>query len=218
MRILITGAAGNLGSHLVRHLLPSRHEIRAVIHRMPLPADIADAPWMEVCRADLAQPATLCAACAGVDCIVHLAGVLFAPQPARFLPTTNVEYVRNLLEAAPSAGVRKFILVSFPHAEGETTPQDPASNRLDRTSDVIHFRTRLQAERLVLQAHSDVQPVVVRAGLVYGRGVKLIEAARWLLRHRMMAIWRKPTWVHLIALPDFLSALQAAIEKEDESG
>ena len=44
MRVLITGAAGNLGSHLVRHLLPSRHEIRAVIHRMPLPADIADAP------------------------------------------------------------------------------------------------------------------------------------------------------------------------------
>ena len=63
-----------------------------------------------------------------------------------------------------------------------------------------------------------MKTIVVRAGVVYGRGVKLIEAARWLLRHRMMAIWRKPTWVHLIALSDFLSALQAAIEKEDASG
>jgi len=97
MRVLITGAAGNLGSHLVRHLLPSRHDIRAVIHRTPLPPEIADAPRVEVCRANLAQRASLYAACAGVDCIVHLAGVLFGPQPARFLPTTNVQYVRNLL-------------------------------------------------------------------------------------------------------------------------
>jgi nucleoside-diphosphate-sugar epimerase len=173
---------------------------------------------VEVCRADLAQPATLTTACAGIDCIVHLAGVLFAPQPARFLPITNVQYVRNLLDAAQSAGVSKFILVSFPHVEGETTPENPASNRLDRTSEVVHFRTRLEAERVVLQAHGDVQPVVVRAGVVYGRDVKLIEAARWLLRHRLMAIWRRSTWIHLIALPDLLTGLQAAIEKEDASG
>jgi len=33
-----------------------------------------------------------------------------------------------------------------------------------------------------------------------------------------MAIWRKPTWAHLIALPDFLAALQSAIEGEGVRG
>ena len=61
-------------------------------------------------------------------------------------------------------------------------------------------------------------PVALRAGMVYGRGVLMIEAARWLARHRLLAVWRKPTWNHLISLPDFLSAIRAAIEGTIVSG
>ncbi len=215
MRILITGAAGNLGTFCVRHLSSTPHRLRLLVHRTPLAAGIADLPSVETSRADLDDPSTLAAACDGVDCIVHLAGVLFAPKPEEFLPRTNVGYVRNLLQAALAAGVRRFVLVSFPHAEGETTPEHPATDRLDAESPVIHFRTRLAAERALLDsaAGTGTVPVVVRAGVVYGRGIKLTEGARRLLRYRALAIWRKPTWVHLIALPDFLLALQAAIEK-----
>jgi uncharacterized protein YbjT (DUF2867 family) len=39
MRLLITGAAGNLGSRLARSLLDSRHELRLMVHRRPLPFD-----------------------------------------------------------------------------------------------------------------------------------------------------------------------------------
>jgi nucleoside-diphosphate-sugar epimerase len=169
---------------------------------------------------DLARPETLQQACAGIDCIVHLAGVLFAPLPERFLARTNVGYVKDLVKAAKAAGVRKFVLVSFPHAEGETTPDHPAVGRLDATPEVIHFRTRLEAERVLIEATKDgpMVAVVFRAGIVYGKGVRLIEAARWMLRHHLLAVWRKPTWAHLIALPDFLTALQAAIELESARG
>ena len=61
-------------------------------------------------------------------------------------------------------------------------------------------------------------PVALRAGMVYGRGVLMIEAAYWLLRHRLMAVWREPTWEHLVALPDFLKATTAAIEGVNVSG
>jgi len=220
VNILITGASGNLGSRVARHLLSSPHQLCLALHKSPLPSDLASHPNVSVRKVDLAEPETLPQACAGVDCVVHFGGVLFAPLPERFLPKTNVGYVQNLVEAAKHAGVRKFVLASFPHVEGETTPDRPALGRLDATSNVLHFHTRPEAESFLLGACEDssMVPVVFRAGIVYGRGIKLIEGARWMLRHRVMAVWKKPTWAHLIALPDFLAALQCAIEGQSVRG
>jgi nucleoside-diphosphate-sugar epimerase len=220
VNILITGAAGNLGSRVARHLLSSPHQLHLAWHESPLPSDLSAHANVSVRRVDLAERETLRQACAGIDCVVHFAGVLFAPLPERFLPKTNVGYVKSLVEAAGNAGVRKFVLVSFPHVEGETTPDRPAVGRLDATSNVVHFRTRLEAERYLLETckASSMVPVVFRAGIVYGKGTKLVEGARWMLRHRLMAVWKKPTWAHLIALPDFLAALQCAIEGENVRG
>ncbi|MGE0405709.1 MAG: NAD-dependent epimerase/dehydratase family protein [Candidatus Korobacteraceae bacterium] len=220
MRVLITGAAGNLGSLLTRHLLRTPIDLRLTIHKTPLPSDLAAAPGLTVFAANLHESRGLAEVCANVDCVVHLAGVLFAPNPHEFLPRTNVGFVRNLLDAAIAAGVSKFILVSFPHTEGETTPDNPARERLDRCPEVIHFQTRLAAERLVMERcqQAGVVPVICRAGVVYGRGVKLTEAALWLLRHRLLAVWRKSTWVHLISLPDFLQAVQLVIESDAALG
>ena len=213
MRVLITGAAGNLGSRISRHLA-KKHDLRLLIHKSVLPADLVGLPNVSACRGDLAEVSSLYSACAAVDCVIHLAGVLFAPNPESFLPHTNLEYVQNLIKAAKLGGVRKFILVSFPHVEGETTPEHPATDRLDATSQVVHFRTRLEAEKIVLGAAENFVPVILRSGVVYGKGIKLIEAARWLLRYRMLAVWRRPTWIHLIALPDFLAVTEAAVEKD----
>ncbi len=220
MKILITGAAGNLGSMLGRHLLGGPHELNLMVHRRPLPFDVSAYPNARVFAADLAAPATLAAALAGVDCVVHFAGVLFAPRPERFLPTTNVAYVENLSAAARAAGVAKFILISFPHVEGETTPTAPATGRLDGAPASVHARTRLAAEKVVLAAGADerMTPAIIRAGMIYGRGVLMLEAARWLMRRRLFAVWRRPTWVHLLALPDFLSCLVAAIERPSVHG
>ena len=54
--------------------------------------------------------------------------------------------------------------------------------------------------------------------MIYGRGVLMIEAARRLMRRRLMAVWRRPTWIHLLALPDFLRCVVAALQKPEASG
>jgi nucleoside-diphosphate-sugar epimerase len=220
MKVLITGAAGNLGSRLARHLLATNHQVRLLVHKTELPSELGSSPSVTVYRADLASPGTLRPACADADCIVHLAGVLFAPRPEEFLPKTNIGFVQNLLCAAQHSKVRKFILVSFPHVEGETSPGHPATERLNCSTDVVHFRTRLGAERLLLEQceGTPITPVILRAGVVYGQGIKLIEAARRLLQYRLLAIWQKPTWIHLVSLPDFLAAVVAAIENERARG
>jgi nucleoside-diphosphate-sugar epimerase len=220
MRILITGAAGNLGSMLARHLLPSDHELHLLIHRTALPFEAADEGKVSVFRADLGDPDSLHPACSGVDCIVHFAGVLFAPRPERFLPVTNVTYVKNLVSVALRLGVQKLILISFPHVEGASTPDRPALGLPDGHPASVHAQTRLAAEQHLTQqaAGTGMVPVVLRSGMIYGRGVLMIEAAHWLLAHRLLGVWRKPTWIHLIALPDFLACTVAAIEGTHVSG
>jgi nucleoside-diphosphate-sugar epimerase len=220
MKVLISGAAGNLGSRLARSLADSPHHLRLMVHRRPLPFDPAPFPRISVCRADLEDPESLAKACEDVDCVVHLAGILFRPRPESFLPRTNTTYAANLATAAMDAGVGKFVLISFPHVEGETTPNRPATDRLDQKPDSIHARTRLAAERNLFEECRDgrMTPVVLRAAMVYGRGVLMIEAARWLLQHRLLGVWRRPTWNHLIALPDFLRGVTAAIESEQARG
>ena len=220
MKILISGAAGNLGSRLARSLVDSPHELRLMVHRSSLPFDTAPFPRVSTCRADLEDPSSLGRACEGVDCVVHLAGVLFRPRPEAFLPRTNSGYAANLVTAAIEAGAGKFVLISFPHVEGNTSPDHPATDRLDRNPPSVHARTRLEAEKNLFEKcrTGRMVPVVLRAGMVYGRGVLMIEAARWLLRRRLLGVWRRPTWNHLLALPDFLRGVTAAIESEEARG
>jgi nucleoside-diphosphate-sugar epimerase len=220
VNVLITGAAGNLGSNLARYLLSSPHNLRLLIHHKELPFDITGFQNVSVYRANLEVPKTLFEPCTNIDCIVHFAGILFAPMPEKFLPKTNYEYVKNLVASAQAAGVKKFILISFPHVEGESFPDKPARGRLEGNPTSVHAKTRLAAEKYLFEVceGNEMVPVSLRSGLIYGRGVLMIEAARWLLKHHLLAVWKKPTWIHLMALPDFLSCVKSAIEGKSVSG
>jgi len=217
---LITGAAGNLGSLLARHLAPGGHDLRLMVHRRPLPPDLLAAANVHPIRADLADPATLGPAVMGAEVVVHFAGVLFAPRPERFLPETNTRWFANLVTAALEARVGRVILISFPHVEGPTSVEQPANGRLDREPISIHAQTRLEEERLLIERarSSETTPIVLRLGAVYGRGILMVEAARWLARRRLLAVWPDPTWVQLVATSDYLKATEAAIVKPHVQG
>jgi nucleoside-diphosphate-sugar epimerase len=213
--ILITGAAGNLGSLLARHLIAGRHHVRLMYHTTPLPADLMSAPGVECVRADLADPRTLPPAVAGVDAIVHFAGVLFRPRPERFLPETNTKWFSNLLTAALEASVGRVILMSFPQVEGPTSVEQPATGRLDRTPISVHAQTRLEEERLLFARTRDTTmiPIVLRLGMIYGRGILMIDTARWLATRRLLGVWREPTLLQLLSTVDYLHATEAALTK-----
>lgn len=218
--VLITGAAGNLGSHLARHLSNLGVQLRLMVHHTPLPVDLRPQRGIEVVEADLGRPETLAPAVVGVRSIVHFAGVLFEPNPERFLHRTNTEYVANLAAASARAGVDRFMLVSFPHVEGPTTSDNPAIGRLDQTPVSVHAQTRLMAERVLFKQaeESSLRPVILRCGTVYGPRVKMVEAACWLLRRSLIAVWPGGTEYHFLSLPDLLNLLAQAIAKEGVEG
>ena len=221
MVIAITGAAGNLGSLLSRHLLHStNHDLRLLIHQRDVSLDLRGQERAPAFRCDLAKPDTLLSALDGVDCIVHFAGVLFKAHPERFLPTTNTAYFQNLLDASIKRKVRRIILISFPHVEGCSTPETPATGKLNGQPASAHARTRLEEEKLLFAAGEQhgFEAVSLRVGMVYGRGILMVDAARWLAKRRLLGIWHEPTWIHLISTDDFLAATAAAASRENIRG
>ena len=219
-RVLITGAAGNLGSRLAGRLAGAVEHVRAMIHCRPLPAGLVSNPAIERVQADLARPETLPACLDGVDAVVHFAGVLFRARPERFLPRTNTEWFSHLLDAAIAAHVSRVVLVSFPHVEGPTTPDHPATDRLDGHPISAHARTRLEEERILYQrtTGTGTVPVILRSATVYGKGILMVEAARRLARLRLLGVWREPTGYHFLQIDDFLDAATAAVLNEDVRG
>jgi nucleoside-diphosphate-sugar epimerase len=214
--VCITGAAGNLGSLTTRDLLSNTDwSLRLMVHRKSLAYAYDPSRAREV-RCDLGDPTTLRAALEGVDEVVHYAGVLFQANPGKFLPTTNTGYFRNLVAECKRAGVKRIVLVSFPHVEGETTPDSPATTRLDGTPESHHARTRLEEEKILLGEYP--QGVVLRVGMVYGRGILMPDAARWFARRRLLGVWRKQTWIHLISRDDYLTVVRNTLANETASG
>jgi len=116
MKILITGGAGFIGSHLAEQLLTSGHHVRVLDNlstgkRSNLPADDV----LEFIQGDIRDINAVQAAVNGVDAIVHLAAVA-SVQASVDDPlsthATNFDGTLNLLEAARHAGVRRFLYAS----------------------------------------------------------------------------------------------------------
>lgn len=151
MKILITGAAGNLGGLLAKHLSnDSQILLHLMMHKKNICEELRNKTNIQIFKADLAQPETLIPVVKDVDVIVHFAGVLFKHHPEKFLPLTNTMYFKNLLDTAIQCKTRRIILISFPHVEGETTISNPAKGCLNRNPDSVHAKTRLRKKNIYL--------------------------------------------------------------------
>jgi nucleoside-diphosphate-sugar epimerase len=216
--ILITGAAGNLGSLLARYILENEKDLSLILmqHRKKVPGDISGNLRAQVRNADLSVTKTLHECLDGADVIVHFAGVLFKAGPEKFLPETNTRYFKNLVDVANQKNIKRIILISFPHVEGPTSRKNPATGRLDGRPVSVHARTRLEEEQFLFKNIEN--PVSLRVGMVYGKGILMIDAAEWFARRRLLGVWQTSTDIHLISKTDFCRAVVAAVKNESAKG
>jgi dihydroflavonol-4-reductase len=108
MKVLITGATGLLGSHLIKELQQRNEEIRALV----LPAENADnllKQGIQVVRGDITDACSLEPAVKDIELIFHLAGMMGVWRPLADYRLVNVKGSENLYKAAQRAGVRRYI-------------------------------------------------------------------------------------------------------------
>ena len=124
------------------------------------------------------------------------------------------------METAIEQKVKRIILISFPHVEGETTPEQPACGSLNKKPISSHAQTRLEEEKQLFEKcrENNIEAISLRVGMVYGKGILMIDAAQWFARHYLLGVWKKPTFIHLISKDDFVQSLEAAILKPQIEG
>jgi dTDP-L-rhamnose 4-epimerase len=142
-RILITGGAGFIGSHLARHLLRQGHEVRALdrldpqVHPERERPDYLDAE-VELIQGDVRDPAAVKEALTGVDAVVHLAARVGVGQSMYEIAnycSVNTVGTGVLLEALIERPVRRLVVASSMSIYGEglyTTVEGRVAEAIER--------------------------------------------------------------------------------------
>src|SRR5262245_1066713 len=98
MKALVTGAAGFIGSHVVERLAAAGHSVRGLIRRPDQEPFIRSLGGVPV-RGDVTQPASLRAAAAGMDAIIHVAARVTDWGNWSEFEAATVQGTRNTLQA-----------------------------------------------------------------------------------------------------------------------
>jgi uronate dehydrogenase len=112
-RVLLTGAAGGIGTHLRKLLPPIYPDL--VLSDIRSPEDLD--PSETFVQADIAKPAEIERACEGVEGIIHLGGQS-GEAPWEAILQANIVGCYNLFEAARKKGAKRVIFASSNHAVG----------------------------------------------------------------------------------------------------
>ena len=172
-RVLITGATGFLGRAVAEALGRAGYGVLRGARVVPAAVG-ADESW--VGYGDVGPATRWDEALAGVDTVVHLAGLAHLPDAAaaaaESFTRVNAEGTARLASAAVGTGVRRLVLVSSALVHGEASPGRPFTDVDAPAPASPYARSKLDSERRLMAAArgSDLQWVILRPPMVYGAG------------------------------------------------
>jgi nucleoside-diphosphate-sugar epimerase len=174
MKVLITGATGLLGGHLIKELQQRGEDIRALV----LPVENTDKLEKQdvgIVRGDITDASTLGPAVEDVELIFHLAGMMGVWRPLADYRLVNVTGSENLYKAAQKAGVRRYVHTSSHTVYGLGYGRFLTENDALRPDPDPYSLTKAEGDRLMrrLMLNSNVETVILRPGTFFGPGDRL---------------------------------------------
>jgi nucleoside-diphosphate-sugar epimerase/predicted dehydrogenase len=221
--VLVTGASGFLGRHVVAALRERGHRVRAMV-RFPGAAD--DWDDVEEVAATLGDDASITSALAGVSAVVHCAARVARGGSRADFFQDNVRGTTHLLEAARAAGVERFVHVSSiavygvpsrPGPVAEDAGYDPHPERRG-----AYTWSKLEADRAVLEwgRRAGLATVTLRPGILVGPDGPRFTARLSLgrVRDRVLIVGRPGARLPLCHVADAARAAASAVTAAGASG
>jgi len=173
MKLLITGATGFIGRHLLSRLLEEGYSVSATA-RSEADAQSLNQRGVNTTQIDLLSTNNLQPLVRGHDCVIHCAAHVGLWGPKSLYENLNIQLTQRLLEAATQESVRKFIYMSC--ANVVLNDPGPIENATEDMTICHHDSLRYayskaHAEQLVLSSSSrSLSTIALRPALVWGSG------------------------------------------------
>lgn len=227
MRVLVTGATGFLGTHLVERLVKAGHRVRALARTAPTSARPAGPGEVEYVAASLEDRGQVRAALDGVEAIYHLAGLVsFKPDDGRKMYALHVDCTRELLKDVQALGTRpRFILASTSGAiavsrtEAIGTEEDPYP--IEVVGRWPYYLSKIYEEKLCLETcrRAQIPLVVLNPSLLLGPGDERLSSTWTVMRFLQRDIPALPGGgISFADVRDVADAAVAALTRGDLYG
>lgn len=207
--ILVTGATGFIGSHLVEMLLARGEAVRALVRRR------SSLPAVDVVYGDVVSGAGLEQALRDIQVVIHLAGATKALRPADYY-TANVKGTEMLARAIAGRPIR-LVHVSSLAAAGPSSSGIPIAEDADPRPVTHYGKSKLEAEYAVRALRPDA--VIVRPPVVYGpRDTDVLQVLKPISRGWALQITGAERWFSAIYVRDLVEGLLAAARSPGAAG
>ncbi|RLI78455.1 hypothetical protein DRP07_11040 [Archaeoglobales archaeon] len=216
-KVLVTGATGFTGSHLVRRLLKEGYAVRAFIRKRSskLPSGI------EIVMGDLRDKDSIVKAVKGIDIIFHVAAQ-FQDYRAKdkVYWEVNVEGTKYLLEEALKNDIERFIHCSTVGVLGDVK-EIPANEDTPPNPGDIYQITKYEAEKLALEYYKKhgLPVVVIRPAGIYGPGdMRLLKLFKLISENKFVMFGNGDKLYHLTYIDDLINGFILCATKKGIEG
>ncbi|HJR15483.1 MAG TPA: NAD-dependent epimerase/dehydratase family protein [Gemmatimonadales bacterium] len=218
--VLVTGAGGFIGAHLVNRLASLGMEVRALDLRRP--NGLAREGQVRVHQVDICDRRALAPLLEGVDTVFHLASLHLevGADPAAF-DAVNVHASADLVTLAAEQGVRRLVHTSSVGVYGDAGRGPPLSEDAPKHPDSPYERSKLKGETAVISRAHDagLELVALRPAWVYGPGCprtgKLLRALR---KGRFFYIGPGDNRRHPLFIDEMIHAFLLAADAPGQAG
>jgi dihydroflavonol-4-reductase len=169
--ILVTGAAGLVGTALIQQLTAAGNKVRALIHNTPL--NNCNNNLVQQVSTNILDVPALAEVFVGVTQVYHCAAIVsFAPKDKKRMFKINVEGTANVVNAALNAGVQKMVYVSSVAALGRMRQNqaiDETMHWTPETSNSAYGHSKFLAEMEVWRGIAEgLNAVIVNPTIILG--------------------------------------------------